>query len=68
VQRDHDLARLAIDHDIGDRRVAEPRLEILAQQLVLAQQRRQLAACVVARLPVSGDAEPEPDRMRLLSH
>ncbi len=68
VQRDDDLPRLALDHDVRDRRVAEARLEILAQQLVLAEQRRQVAARVVARLPILRDAEPESDRMCLLSH
>ena len=68
VQRDDDLARLAIDDDVGDRRVAEARLEILAQQLVFTEQRRQIAARVVARLPVLRDAESETDRMCLLSH
>src|SRR5262249_61129533 len=34
VQRHDDLARLAIDHDVRDRRMAEARLQVLAQQLV----------------------------------
>ncbi len=68
VQRDDDLPRLALDHDVRDRRVAEARLQILAQQLVFAQQRGQIAAGVVARLPVLRDAEAEADRMCLLSH
>src|SRR5678810_1119219 len=32
VNRDHDLARLALDRDVGDRRMPQPRLEVLAQQ------------------------------------
>ena len=52
VQRHDDLPRLALDHDVRDRRVPEARLQILPQQLVLAQQRRQLAARVVARVPL----------------
>ena len=44
VHRDDDLARLALDDDVGDRRVPEARLQILAEQLVFAQQRRQIAS------------------------
>ena len=32
--RDDDLARLPLDADVGNRRMTEPRLQILAQQLV----------------------------------
>jgi len=48
VQRHDDLARLPLDDDVGNGRVAEARLEILAQQLVFTKQRRQLASRVVA--------------------
>src|SRR4051812_8174381 len=68
VQRHDDLPRLALDHDVRDRRVPETRLEIFAKELVLAQQRRQITARVIARVPVLRDAESEADRMCLLSH
>src|SRR3954462_1279868 len=68
VQRDDDLARLALDHDVRDRRVAEPRLQILPQQLIFLEQLRQLAASVVPRPPVLRDAESETDWIDLLSH
>src|SRR5690242_19924179 len=68
VQRHDDLPRLALDHDVRDRRVPEARLEILPQQLVLAQQRRQLTPRVVPRVPLLADAESEADRIGFLSH
>src|ERR1043166_500392 len=68
VQRHDDFARLAVDDDVGDRRVAKARLEILSQQLVFSEQRGQLAPGVIARLPILRDAEAEADRMCFLSH
>src|SRR5204862_5578017 len=68
VERDHHFPRLALDDDVRDRGVTQSRLEILAEQLVLFEQRRQLASGVVAGFPVLADAEPEPDWMCLLSH
>ena len=40
VHRDGDLARPPLDVDLGDRRVAEPRLQVLPDQLVFLEQRR----------------------------
>src|SRR6185503_3611967 len=68
VQRDHHLAGLPLDDDVGDRGMAKARLEILAQELVFLEQRRQLAPRVVAGPPVLADAESEADRMSFLSH
>ena len=68
VHRDDDLARLALDVDVGDGRVAEAGLEILPDQLVFLEQRRHVLVGVPPRRPLLDDAEPEPDRMRLLSH
>src|SRR3954470_24130568 len=68
VQRDDDLTRLAIDHDVRDRRMAQAALEILRKQFVFTEQARKTAAGVIARLPTLRDAESEADRMCLLSH
>ena len=68
MERHDDLARLALDDDVRDRRVAEARLEVLAQQLVLFEKLRQLATRVVLRAPVLRDAESESDWIDLLSH
>jgi hypothetical protein len=68
VNRDHDLARLALDRDVGDRRVPQPRLEVLAQQFILAEQCREIPVRVPARPPLLGDAEAEAQWIDLLSH
>ena len=49
--------------DVGDGRVSKARLEILPQELVLAQQRREITVGVPARLPRFGDAEAKADRI-----
>src|SRR5439155_1974296 len=62
------LARLALDVDVRDRRVAEPGLEVLPDQLVLFEELGKVAARVVAGAPHLDDPEPESVRMSLLSH
>ncbi len=49
VQGDDDLARLPLDVDVGDRRVAEARLQVLPEQLVLLEERGNLLPRVPAR-------------------
>src|SRR5437868_5179127 len=68
VNRHDDLARLALDADVGNRRVTQSRLEILAQQLVFPQKRREVAVGVPLRSPRLGDAKAKPDRMCFLTH
>ena len=68
MNRHDDLARLALDADIGNRRVTQSRLEILAQQLVFPQKRREVAVGVPLRSPRLGDAETESDWMCFLTH
>ncbi len=68
VNRDDDLARLPLDADVGDRRVSEPRLQILAKELVLTKQRRKVPVRVPLRSPGLGDAEAEADWMCFLTH
>src|SRR5690606_11443752 len=68
VDRDRDLAGLALDVHLGDRGVAETLLDVVTDQAILAQQRRHLAAGVPARDRLPGHPELEPDRMGLLSH
>src|SRR5690349_20058538 len=68
VNGDDDLARLALDSNVGDRRVSETRLQIFAKELVLTQQRGEITVRVPLRSPGLGDAEPEPDRMCFLTH
>ena len=68
VDRDDDLARLPLDPDVGDRRMAEARLQVLAKKLVLAKELREVTVRVPLRSPGLGDAEPEPDRMCFLTH
>src|SRR5690606_28498736 len=54
--------------DVGDRRTAQAGLEVLPQQRVFLQQRREVLLREPLRAPLLRDAEPEPDRMSLLSH
>ena len=68
VQSHDDLARLAFYNDVRNSGVAEARFEILAQELVLFEELRQLATRVVLRAPVLRDAESESDWIDLLSH
>src|SRR5574338_1460711 len=68
VDRDHDLARLALDRDVGDRRVSEACLEILPQQLVLTKQRRAIPVRVPPRTPLFRDPETETKRIDFLTH
>jgi hypothetical protein len=68
MDRHDDLPRLALDADVGDCRVAEPRLQILAKELVLTEQRRKVAVRVPLGSPGLGDAETEADRMCFLTH
>jgi hypothetical protein len=68
VHRDRHLARAPLDVDLRDRRVAEPGLEVLPDQLVLLEQRGHVLGGEPPRRRLADDAEPEPDRMRLLTH
>src|SRR2546430_15578397 len=62
------LPRLALDVHVGDRRVREPRLQVLADQLVLLEELREVVARVIARAPLLDDPQAEPVRMRFLAH
>jgi hypothetical protein len=68
VDRDHHLAGLAVDLNVGDRGVAESRLQIRPQQLVFLEQSREVLLREPARAPVLGDPETESGRMYFLSH
>src|SRR6185295_3932891 len=68
VDRDRHLAGLALDVHVGDRRVTEPRLQVLPDQLVLLEQLREVALGEVAGAPRFDDAQPEPVRMCFLAH
>src|SRR5688572_26325810 len=68
VDRHHDLAGLPLDLDVRDGGVAESRLEILAEQLVFLEERREVTVRVPARLVKLRDSQPETNRMRLLTH
>src|SRR5207302_6164863 len=63
-----DLARLALDVHVGDGRVAEPGLQVLADQLVFFQELGEVAPGVVPRAPRLDDPEPEPVGMYFLAH
>src|ERR1043165_341406 len=65
---DRHLARPALDVDLGDRRVAEPGMEVLADQLVLLEQRGHLLGGEPPGDPRLDDPEPEPDRIGLRAH
>src|SRR5690606_24178311 len=68
VQRDHDLARLALDVHAGERRVRQAATQVLPDRLVLVEEAREVPLRVPARGPVPDDAESEPGRVSLLSH
>jgi hypothetical protein len=68
MDRHHHLARLALDLDVRDRRMSEPRLEILPQQLVFLEQRREFPIRVPARAVELRDSEAKANRMCLLTH
>src|SRR3989441_805546 len=68
VDRHRHLARLALDVHVGDRRVRQPRPEVLPDQVVFLQELREVAAREVARAPLLHDPEPEPVGMRFLAH
>src|SRR5690606_39203625 len=68
VDRHHDLLRLALDLDLRDRGPGQPLVEVLPDRLVFLQQLVEVPLSVPARLPRLHDPEPEPVRMRLLSH
>src|SRR6185503_15969288 len=68
VDRDDDLARLPLDADVGDRGMTEARLQVFAKELILAQQRGEIAVGVPLRSPGLGDAEAKSDRMCFLTH
>ncbi len=68
VHGDHDLLWLALDLDLGDRRVRETAVQVLPDRLVLGQELPELALGEPTRLPGLDDPEPQPTRMRLLTH
>src|SRR5207248_4352593 len=68
VHRHRDLARLALDVHVGDGRVAEPRLQVLADQVVFFQELGEVVPGVVAGTPRLDDPEPEPVGMYFLAH
>src|SRR5713101_603545 len=65
---DGDLARLPLDVDVGDRRVREPRLEILADQLIFLEELGEVAPCEVTGTPLLDDPESEPIGVCFLAH
>src|SRR6266511_5833238 len=68
VDRHRHLARLALDVHFGDRRVREPRLQVLADQVVFLEELGKIALGEVPRPPRLDDPESEPVGMRFLSH
>ncbi len=68
VDRHHDLARLALDRDVGDRGVTETCVQILAEECVLLEHRGHVTIRVVTRPPVLRDTKAKADWMCLLSH
>jgi hypothetical protein len=68
MNRHNDLARLPLDADVGNGRVSEPLLQIVAKQLVLAQNRGEITVGLPGRSPRLGDSKTKADRMCLLSH
>src|SRR2546423_10962204 len=68
MNRHDDLARLALDANVGDRGMSETRLQILAKELVLTQKCGEVAVRVPLRSPGLGDAEAEADWMCFLTH
>src|SRR6266566_1503199 len=68
VDRHRHLPRLALDVHVGDRRVREPRLQVLADQVVFLEELGEIALGEVPRPPRLDDPEPEPIGMRFLSH
>ena len=68
VHRNRHLARPTLDVHLGDSRVSQPLLEVLPDQLVFLEQRRHLLGGKPARGGLPDDAQPEPNRMRLLTH
>src|SRR5205085_1903106 len=63
-----DLTRLALDVHVGDGRVAEPGLQVLADQVVFFQELGEVAPGVVPRAPRLDDPEPEPVGVYFLAH
>ena len=61
-------ANKPLDVDVRNRRVRQPRLQVLADELVFLEQLGEVAARVVPRTPRLHDAETEPVRMCLLTH
>src|SRR5262249_1151172 len=69
LHRDPALLVRPLDHDLGHRRLLEILHQLLADLHVLVQQLAVLAlARVPARIPGAVDAEPQADRIDLLSH
>src|SRR5512135_3750130 len=68
VDVDLDLVRRPLDLDPRDAGLAELLLHELAEPDVLVQPLRVVPLLVPLRVPGPDDAEPEPDRMDLLSH
>jgi len=68
VHRDGDLPGAPLDLHLGDGGVSQPLLQILADQLVFLEQRRHLLGGKPPRGGLPDNAQPEPNRMRLLTH
>src|SRR6478609_668964 len=68
VDRHGHLARLPLDLDLRDRRMAETGHEVLADELILLEEGRHVLRREPARRPGLDDPEAEADRMRLLTH
>src|SRR2546430_8602889 len=62
------LARLALALHAGNGRVAEPGLQVLADQVVFFQELGEVAPGVVPRAPRLDDPEPEPVGVYFLAH
>jgi hypothetical protein len=69
VDRYHDLGRLSLDLDICDRRVIQPRVQVIAQLLILGEKGREIPPLrIPTRLPGLYEPQPEAVRMCLLAH
>src|SRR5207247_7663557 len=62
------LRLLALDVHIADRRLREPRLPVLADQLFLLEELREVVAPVITRAPLLDDPQAESVRMCFLAH
>src|SRR5262249_43994888 len=68
VNRDAGLLGRPLDHDAAHAGLHQALLQILAQAQVLVQQARIALVGEPARIPGAVDADPQPDRIDLLTH